>query len=55
MRPNPIASWELRIGDFRVYYDVEDRPETKVVIRAIVIKDREKTELDLEGQEDEEA
>ena len=22
MRPNPIAPWELRIGDLRVYYDI---------------------------------
>ena len=22
MRPNPIAPWELRIGNLRVYYDV---------------------------------
>ncbi|MGR3178265.1 MAG: type II toxin-antitoxin system RelE family toxin [Candidatus Anammoxibacter sp.] len=24
MRPNPIAPWELRIGDLRVYYDIEE-------------------------------
>ncbi len=23
MRANPLASWELRLGDLRVYYDVE--------------------------------
>ena len=27
MRPNPIAPWELRIGNLRVYYDIEDDPE----------------------------
>jgi mRNA-degrading endonuclease RelE of RelBE toxin-antitoxin system len=24
MRPNSVAAWELRIGDFRVLYDVDD-------------------------------
>ena len=24
MRPNSIAEWELRIGEFRVLYDVDD-------------------------------
>lgn len=40
MRPNPIAPWELRIGTLRVYYDVEDAPEPKVLIRAIGVKER---------------
>jgi mRNA-degrading endonuclease RelE of RelBE toxin-antitoxin system len=37
MRPNSLAVWELRIGDFRVYYDV-DEAEAIVDIRAIGIK-----------------
>ncbi len=40
MRPNPIAPWELRIGNLRVYYDIEDDPEYAVYIRAIGIKER---------------
>ena len=40
MRPNPLAPWELRIGDLRVYYDVEDAPGPRVSIRAVGIKDR---------------
>jgi mRNA-degrading endonuclease RelE of RelBE toxin-antitoxin system len=39
LRPNPLAPWELRIGDLRVYYDVEDDPEPVVHIRAVGIKD----------------
>jgi mRNA-degrading endonuclease RelE of RelBE toxin-antitoxin system len=23
LRPNPLAPWELRIGDYRVFYEVE--------------------------------
>jgi hypothetical protein len=46
MRPNPLAPWELRIGDLRVYYDihdthvVEDKPEPRVLVLAVGIKDR---------------
>ncbi|HAG85261.1 MAG TPA: plasmid stabilization protein ParE [Cyanobacteria bacterium UBA12227] len=38
MRPNLLAVWELRIGDFRVYYDI-DEEESIVDIRAIGIKE----------------
>jgi len=24
MRPNDVAEWELRLGDFRVLYDVDE-------------------------------
>lgn len=40
MLPNPIASWELRVGALRVYYDVVDQPEPIVYINAIGIKHR---------------
>jgi len=39
MRENPLAPWELRIGDLRVYYDVEEDPVLTVLIRAIGIKE----------------
>lgn len=38
MRLNLVAVWELRVGDFRVYYDV-DEEESIVDIRAIGIKE----------------
>jgi hypothetical protein len=42
MRPNPVAPWELRIGNLRVYYDVDaaELPEPIVRIRAVGIKYR---------------
>lgn len=40
MRPNPVAPWELRIGNLRVYYEVQDEPAPKVMILAIGIKER---------------
>ena len=39
MRDNPLASWELRLGDLRIYYDVEEQPEQLVKIAVIGIKD----------------
>lgn len=40
MRPNTLAPWELRIGNLRVYYDVDDEPEPVVRIVAVGIKER---------------
>ncbi len=45
MRPNPLAPWELRIGDLRVYYDVEEEPETVVYINAVGIKERDRVRI----------
>lgn len=45
MRPNPMAPWELRIGNLRVYYDVEDEPDPVVHIRAIGIKERNQVRI----------
>ena len=42
MRPNTLAPWELRVGSFRVYYDVETMPQRVVHIRAVGIKIRNK-------------
>lgn len=39
MRANSLAPWELRIGNLRVYYDVEEEPVPTVLIRAIGIKE----------------
>jgi mRNA-degrading endonuclease RelE of RelBE toxin-antitoxin system len=45
MRPNPVAPWELRIGNLRVYYDVEEEPEPIVFIRAVGIKERNRVRI----------
>ena len=34
LRPNLLAMWELRLGSFRVFYDVENEANI-VVIRAV--------------------
>jgi mRNA-degrading endonuclease RelE of RelBE toxin-antitoxin system len=33
--PNDLATWELRVGELRVFYDVETQPDPMVWIRAI--------------------
>ena len=45
MRPNPMAPWELRIGNLRVYYDVETEPEPVVYVRAIGVKLRNRVRI----------
>ena len=39
LRPNPIAPWELRVGDLRVFYEVAATPASSVHILAVAIKD----------------
>ena len=45
MRPNPLAPWEVRIGNLRVYYDVEESPERLVLVRAIGVKERNQVRI----------
>jgi mRNA-degrading endonuclease RelE of RelBE toxin-antitoxin system len=45
IRPNFLASWELRIGELRVYYDVEEGFEAIVEIVAIGIKERNRVRI----------
>ena len=45
MRPNPVAPWELRIGNLRVYYDVQEEPERIVYILAVGIKTRNEVRI----------
>ena len=37
LRENPLADWELRVGEYRVFYDIEDDPNV-VTILAISVK-----------------
>ena len=45
MRPNPVAPWELRISNLRVYYDVEDQPQPVVSVLAVGIKERNRVHI----------
>jgi len=35
LRPNPVAPWELRLGDIRVFYEVLEEPAPMVHIKAV--------------------
>ena len=39
---SPIGPWELRVGRYRVYFEVQEEPERVVRIVAIGLKVREK-------------
>lgn len=51
MRPNPVASFELRVGQLRVYYDVTEGPDPLVTVRAIGTKQRERVRIGKEWVE----
>jgi mRNA-degrading endonuclease RelE of RelBE toxin-antitoxin system len=38
LRANPLALWELRVGDLGVFYDVQEDPDQVVIIHAVGIK-----------------
>ena len=40
LRPNPVAPWELRVGQFRVFYEVAGMESGVVRILAVGRKDR---------------
>jgi hypothetical protein len=39
LRPNPIAPWELRVGDLRIFYEVSTEMPATVNILAVGQKD----------------
>lgn len=51
MRPNPVASFELRVGQLRVYYDVMEGADPLVTVRAIGSKQRERVRIGKEWVE----
>ena len=48
LRENPLADWELRVGEYRVFYDIEGDPAI-VTILAIGVKSH--NTLRIEGKE----
>jgi mRNA-degrading endonuclease RelE of RelBE toxin-antitoxin system len=47
LRPNALAEWELRIGGFRVFYDV---PLEEPIVKIIAIGHKEGNTLYLHGK-----
>lgn len=46
IRPNPLAPWELRIGDFRVFYEIS----TEGFVRVLAIGHKVHNELFVQGK-----
>lgn len=49
LRPNPIAPWELRVGNLRVFYDVV--AEEPNVVRVLAIGEKKGNKLFIAGKE----
>jgi mRNA-degrading endonuclease RelE of RelBE toxin-antitoxin system len=49
MEPNSLVTWELRIGNLRVYYNVEVNTVSVVYIQAVGVKNRNRVRI---GQEE---
>ena len=48
LRPNKLAEWELRLGGFRVFFDVEEEDR---LIQVIAIGYKEGSRLFIRGRE----
>ncbi len=48
LRPNELSQWELRVGDFRVFYDVE---ATEAVVTVKAVGEKQGDKLILRGEE----
>lgn len=48
LRPNPVAGWELRLGDYRVLYDID---EIQRVVTVQVVGEKQGNRLIVQGQE----
>ena len=48
LRTNPIAGWELRLGDYRVLYDVD---ETDRIVMIQVVGEKQGNRLVVQGEE----
>ena len=51
MRENPLATWELRIGNLRVYYNVPEELEPVVHIQAVGVKQRDRVYINKKESE----
>lgn len=50
LRPNPVATWELRIGELRVFYDLDAAAGTVTVV-AVGVKRRNRLMIGTEEVE----
>jgi mRNA-degrading endonuclease RelE of RelBE toxin-antitoxin system len=48
LRPNQLAEWELKIGSFRVFYDVA---ESDLTVRIVAVGNKSGSQLFVHGEE----
>jgi mRNA-degrading endonuclease RelE of RelBE toxin-antitoxin system len=48
MRPNRVAGWELRLGDYRILYDVDD---AALAVTVQIIGEKRGNRLIVQGEE----
>jgi mRNA-degrading endonuclease RelE of RelBE toxin-antitoxin system len=48
LQENPLAPWELRVGNFRVFYDIE---EERVTVAIVAIARKVHNTLYIDGEE----
>ena len=48
LRPNQLAEWELRVGDFRVFYDVDS---TGALVKIEAVGEKRGNKLIIHGEE----
>ena len=48
LRPNPVASWELRLGDYRVLYEVD---EIERVVTVEIVGEKKGNRFIVQGME----
>ena len=46
LRPNPLAPWELRVGDYRVFYEIR----VERLVRVLAVGHKVHNELFIRGQ-----
>ena len=46
LHPNPLAPWELRIGDYRAFYEIKENR----LVRVLAIGHKEHNELFIRGE-----
>jgi mRNA-degrading endonuclease RelE of RelBE toxin-antitoxin system len=49
LRPNPLAPWELRVGDLRIFY--EPAPDDAPLVRVLAVGVKKGSILRIAGQE----
>ena len=47
LRENPIGAWELRVGDFRVFYNVEAE---RILVIVVAVGQKTHNQLTIDGK-----